>query len=234
MVSKMADEQNQSQSQTPSPPVAAGSPPPPAAPPPAEDVVKLSPAQYNALLDKLDELEDLKNRAAQSRSRSPVDQLADEGRQRQPIAPTQDELEQLRPQDLVNYILGVVNKEVSQPMMVKIEEIRVKDEIRELMRDEKNKDFWDYKESIYQIAVRNPNLSIEEAYKLAKSQKGPAVAVDSSDGKDTLRSLPSRRSVPVGERPGLSGSSISKTEPETRKEAAQMAWDKMKKEGKVT
>ena len=234
----MADEQNQNPVSNQSPSVGAGSPPSPAPAPPKaaeEDIVKLTPAQYNAMLDALDELEDIKSKSIQQQSKSSVDQLADEGRQgvSQPRQERLD-LSQMQPEELISFILETVNEKISQPLMVKIEEIRVKDEIRELMRDEKNKDFWDYKDQVYNIAVRNPNLSIEEAYRLAKTTKGPSLQGDGGESrKDTLRSLPSRRNVPISERPGFSGSAVANQEPATRLDAAQMAWDKMHKEGKV-
>jgi len=199
-----------------------------------EEKVELTPTQYNAMLDAIDELNELKSASARASVTPTVDSLAEEGRGRvTPEGTTAEDLEEMRPRELINLILQEVDAKVSQPLMVKIEEIRVKDEIRELLKEEENKDFWDYKEEVYTIASRNPNLSIEEAYKLAKSNKGSSKKSDGGEKENTLKTLPGRRSVPVGEKPGPSGSSITASEPETRKEAAQMAWDKMQREGKV-
>jgi len=192
--------------------------------------VALSPEQYNAMLDAIDELNDLKSQ----RQPPTVDSLANEGRGKStPQGPSAEDLEDLKTPDLINFILQEVETRVSQPLMVKLEEMRIKDEIRELTREGKNKDFWNYKDDIYKVASRNPNLSIEEAFMLAKTKKGPLVEGDDGEKPKPLKNLPPRRTVPVGEKPGFSGTTVATAEPETRKAAANRAWDDLEKAGKT-
>ena len=194
--------------------------------------VTLSPSQYNAMLDALDDYEDLKTSLAGKGAAPTVDSLAAEGKETGPGG-TAELPEQMENADLVAHILQEVGSKIAQPLLVKIEEIRVKDEIRELTRDGKNTDFWDFKEDIYKLAGRNPNLSIEEAYNLAKVNKGSSKESVEGDETHPLKHLPSRRTIPLGEKPGPTGTTVVDKTPETRAEAAEQAWDELEKDGKV-
>ena len=208
--------------------------------------IELDPEQYDALLDRLDELEEL---AQQSKGKGggkqdSVDDIIDDahgrggGQQRQAGQLTAEDIDRMKPSQLVGLILGAVQSDISQPLMVKLEEMRLSQEIREIKGKKGNEDFDDYKEDIFKIASRNPNLSLEEAYRLAKAKRPPKQG-DEDDGeergggsrRDVLRSLPRR--VPRGERPGASQSASRAGEPETRMEAAAQALEEMRKAGKI-
>jgi hypothetical protein len=206
--------------------------------PEEEDIVKLQPAAYNALLDRLDELEGL---ALSKGTPKNLDDLANEGTkkgERKPLS--EDDLNEMKPKEIINLVVQHINETQINPLLVKLEEMTVKQEIRELTRDGKNKDFFELKEEIYQVASRNPQLSLEEALILARQRKGYSPdgkkpegdEDDPSKKKDLLRSLPSRRVI-GGEKPGASRSSASDTEPETRKDAIHLAFADMKKAGKL-
>jgi hypothetical protein len=184
----------------------------------------------------LDELEDLKQRMVkgQVQPKDAVDALADEARGRQPKPKelTEQDLQQMPVSTLISLIMENVTEQVAQPLLVKIEEMRIRDEIRELTRDGKNPDFDEYKKEIFEICSKNPNLSIEQGYRLAKAGKPPKEG--EGEDKDTKRGLPPRRKVqPVSEKPGAHQGGTTKPEPQTRAEAAQLAWDELKAKGKV-
>jgi hypothetical protein len=165
-----------------------------------------------------------------------VDDLAAAAKgNRQPI--TEDDLSKMGPAALVNTILKHVHETQVQPLILKIEEMAVKQEIKELTRDGKNKDFFELKDDIYAIASKAPQLSLEEALILArenkKSKTPPASSDDTTNVKDLLRNLPPRRNIPGGERPGAARASISEGIAETRIDAAKMALADMKRAGKI-
>lgn len=200
-----------------------------------DEVVKLQPAAYNALLDRLDELEEIARAKVQTPPANVDDLAAAAKGNRQPI--TEDDLSKMGPAALVNTILKHVHETQVQPLILKIEEMAVKQEIKELTRDGKNKDFFELKDDIYAIASKAPQLSLEEALILArenkKSKTPPASSDDTTNVKDLLRNLPPRRNIPGGERPGAARASISEGIAETRIDAAKMALADMKRAGKI-
>lgn len=198
----------------------------------AAERVTLTGEQYNAILDSLDELEDLKTGLSKQVNTPTVDSLAAEANTATPT-PAKTDISQLEGDDLVAHIINEVNTNVAQPLLVKMEEIRLDAEIKDLTKDDKNADFWDLKEEIYQVASRNPNLSIKEAYNLAKTEKGLTTRPTDGDKTKPLRNLPDRRALPIGEKAGIPGSAVGDSTPETRKDAAEMAWDAMDKAGKI-
>jgi len=217
----------------------------------ADDKVELSGSQYNAILDRMQELEDAALQSRRSGPRS-VDELAEEvdrgGRQTERKEFDPDALERLSNAQLAQFIMQQVNLGVGQPLLVKLEEIRVKDEIKDLRReikedseDGKTDDFDEHRDRIYKIASRNPNLSIREAYKLAKEEGGakPSKRRDNEKGdetpqrgrsRDALLSLPPRVN-PHSEKPTHSSSSLSKSDPATRMDAAKLALEEMERKG---
>ncbi len=236
------EQNNISQSPTPlAPPVAPPVAPPatpPASPtppaPPAEEMVTLSPEAYNALLDRLDELEtrDIRKAGAPPAPPSNVDDLAQRGTQRnQQITP--ETINNMTPMQIVDFVVNHMNETAVKPLLTKIEEANVKMEINEIMADPKNADFVDLKESIYEIAVANPTLSLRQCLTLARERKGASPTPPSPSNKgDLLRNLPPRRPIP-GEKPNNASVSTSEKVPETRKDAAQQALDEMMKAGKI-
>jgi len=205
--------------------------------------VILEPEQYNALLDRLQELEELTLKGGKGKIKT-VDELADDledddqrgqrGRQRQ-IDP--NKINELSNTELARLILAEVQQNVAMPLLTKLEEFRVKDEIKELRKDlGEDDDFDDLKEEIYQVASKNPNLTIKQAYKLAKKESSPK-RKDSSDDdepegkskkKDALLHLPPRIH---SERPTHARGATDKGAPETRAEAANRAYEDLEKSG---
>jgi len=200
-----------------------------------EGKVELTGEQYNAILDSLDELQDLKTQLAQKTVNPPtVDSLADEGKVKPTETAKQVDVNQLEGEALVSYLTQQIETNVAQPLLVKIEEMRINMEIKELTADGKNADFWDYKDDIYNIAARNPNLSIAEAYNLAKTSRGVVKETQGSDKtKNIITNLPNRREVPIAEKGGVPSNSLNERVPETRQDAASDAWDELEKEGKI-
>jgi hypothetical protein len=104
--------------------------------------------------------------------------------------------------------------------------------------ESKYDDFWEYEEDIRRIAMENPSLSIEKAYKLAKLEKG------GEEGKGRGKESEERVSriqkilnlppaVPRGEKPGTVPSSTKAGEVKSLREAALKAWEETVGKGKL-
>jgi len=210
--------------------------------------VTLTGVQYNAILDRMQELEE---GVLEKRRKGPlsVDELADEvdergGKKPTEGAPDPRAIEQMTNTQLIGYIFQAVEKGIGQPLLVKLEEMRVKDEIKELRKDlGENDDFDDLRDEIYKVAVRNPNLSIKEAYRLAKKEEGSktkkkgenedeeeATPVSKKKKRDVLFSLPSRVKT-QSEKPTHTRGTTHEGAPETRMDAAKRAIEDLEKTG---
>jgi hypothetical protein len=206
-----------------------------------EGEVVLTAMQYNALLDRLDELETESAAGGKPKGGTvdDVDDLVKDGKGGKPAGGeglTEEQVNKLTPAQLTKLILTSVqtmNVQATQPLLVRLEEIRIGAEIKDLKKDpEIAKDFDSLKEQIFQVASRNPNLSIEEAYYLAK-QKAPKKKDEGGEkqDKDVLRNLPKRR-IP-GEKPGGGAGGVLDATPQTRTSAAALAIEQMKKAGQL-
>lgn len=180
--------------------------------------VELTAEQYNALLDRIAELEALALK-----------------QQSQPVVPpssqeygTSEEagvdIDQMSPRELVQFINEQVSQ-IGQQLLVEIQTLKVQREIDKC--EAKYPDFWDYEEAIRAIAMENPTLSIEQAYKLAKQQMEeearPKKAEATSSVTQRILKLPPK--VVPGEKPSTAPSATRKTEPRTLREAAERAWE---------
>jgi uncharacterized protein YdcH (DUF465 family) len=201
-----------------------------------DDTIKLEPEVYNALLDRLDELEDKLSKSGGGRKPLTEEELANVVKNpKQQV--TEEAINQMKPKDLINVILQHIEETRIQPLLVKIEEMNVRNEVDKLTANGKNQDFFELKDDIYDIAVKNPQLSLKEALSLAREKKGysregkPPEDDGSDDNKNPLRHLPPRRII-AGERPGVSRTTTTVANPETRKEAVSQALEEMKKAGK--
>jgi hypothetical protein len=199
--------------------------------------VELDTETYQALLDKLTDLEDqVKSKERSNEDEDEVSRLAREAQrkqgqeERQPI-----DYDGLSNKQLVEAIGQGVEETVLVPLLTRIEEVELRMEIKDLLSetDEKgNKlygNFWDYKDEIYEIAKDNPKLSLKRCYQLARSGKSEQSKTEKREkgsGEDRLRHLPK---VPIiGEKPGgPSSSSMSEEEPQTRKEALGKVYDQL-------
>lgn len=85
----------------------------------------------------------------------------------------QNQVPALKEDDINNLtnaqLLQLVQMQVAQPLVQTIMNLTVKEELREVQA--KYEDFKDYKEQVYTLASKNTNLSLEDAYLLAKGAK---------------------------------------------------------------
>ena len=198
--------------------------------------VMLTKGQYNAVLDALAELEELKTTRGRSQPKDDLDDLVDDVKPRGKTSQDRGKgVEEMSQAELVDYVLNQVSVGVAQPLLVKIESIRLDREIEQITKGDQEHEFYSYRGEIYDIASRNPNLSLKQAFKLAKEQAGekPKKDGDKKEKSEELRTLPPRAKLVQSEKPGMSRSSSEDKEPETRSDAAKKAWDDMVKSGKI-
>lgn len=207
--------------------------------PPIGEGVTLSGDQYNALLDRIYELESEAANRSRDRSTYDVDDLADEARrqpvnQRRAANDTDENVEEMNQEQFASYVVGEVNKVVGR-VVNEVETLKV---LREIDKCEaKYEDFWEYEQEVQRIASENPQMSIERAYRLAKAESGEKgdkgtkskTANQPSTTEKLLRLPP--RSMP-GEKPGVAPGSTSEGDVKTLKGAAERAWDEAVGKGK--
>jgi len=204
-----------------------------------EETITLTKAQYEALLDKLDEKED-----DPADDGDDIDSLAKEGK-KSPKEPEGDkdevDLKSLDNEELFRFIDGAVRQGYIGPLVTKLEEIDLRLQIDHLTRPTEFggkgfTDLFDYKEEIKKIGQANPDISMEDAYLLAKQKAGKKEEKkDSEKGSKAkeLRHLPPLSSAKKGggtthsEKPGVSGSATKDGEPASLKEASRLAFDEV-------
>jgi hypothetical protein len=205
--------------------------------------VELEQETYNALLDRVAELE----AEGATRKRGGGDEtldlesLAEEGKGKRVIKEQREKInfDEMNNEQLAQFIIDIVNEQGGarvNEIAVAVETLKVTSEIDRCER--KHEDFWSYDKQIRQIAINNPSLSIEDAYFLAKS-KSPAKK-EKKEGEEEkepttrtekLLKLPPRTH---GERPGVAvGSTAEKAGKMTTREAALKAWDENVGKGKT-
>lgn len=145
-------------------------------------------------------------------------------------APTTVDLEKMSSTQLANYVVGYMHTQYFQPLVEQIELIRIRDEIKDAAREAKKdgEDFLEYKDSVFKVLEKRPNLSVREAYNLVRGSKPRATKEDDSSAsasKSKARSL-----ADLGERPGVSRSTVSPSNVKTIKAAAELAWDEVMKD----
>lgn len=177
--------------------------------------VELDPETYAAMLDRLDELE-AKNQPPEDE----VDALAQQAQPQQQKPGRAVDLNRMTNEQLAQFVATELASDVINPMLVKLSQIELRIEEKEL--GETYKDFKEFKQDTYSLLHKNPSLSLEQAYLLAKQTKGPK-AEDKTEGKernsekqeapakkDLLRHLPPRPAI-HGEKP--SGAAAGATRP---------------------
>jgi len=208
-----------------------------------ERQISLSEAQYDALLDQIAELEAV---AAQSytpkgkRGVTDLDTLAEEARRGKPSTKEKPaNLDDMSNTEIVSHIIDLVNEQGGkriQQIEMAVEALRVTREIDKL--EAKHEDFWDYHEEIKEKAMANPSLSLEEVYRLVKSEAADKKPAKGKDGEEPpltrtekLLRLPPRVH---GERPGpASATTLDSVAGKTLKSAAARAWDEVVGKGKA-
>lgn len=141
-------------------------------------------------------------------------------RVQQPVQPPSDaELEEIAqdPKKLVDFILQQVRDVYVQPLLIRMEQQKVNEEIRECQQ--KFKDFDEYKDEVIKFAILHPTISIEQAYYAVtgakkSSSKGNVVSV--SEYKQKVQQQPH------GEKPSVGRQSMREA-PKTLQDAAAKA-----------
>ena len=180
--------------------------------------VELDSETYSALLDRLDELEALyAGRKNEEKGGDDLDSLAEQAQPKQQQQPQQMDLERLNNKGLATYIARELTSDVINPMLVKLSQIELRLEEKELSGQ--YEDFKDVKKETYALLHKNPSLSLEQAYHLAKTQveksDKPKTKTDDESApakRGSLRHLPPRP-VSRGEKP--SGAATGATHPAT-------------------
>lgn len=192
-------------------------------------------------MDELEQLVTSKEEGksgGKGRQQSTVDDLAEEGRSGKGRQESQKvDLESMSNTELVQFVFKTAEEQVVQPLTMQIQTLKVMNEIDKVAL--KHDDFYDYQGRIKEIAIENPTLSIEKAYKMAKLEakeeeeegseeggeketkvktKGPA-----KQAKGVKLLLPPRPTL--GERPGTAGAATRQGPAKTLKQAAERAWD---------
>jgi hypothetical protein len=195
--------------------------------------IQLDAEVYSALLDRLDELE-AKGSQRGEEPKEDLDSLAQQGQpQQQQGLPKQVDLERLNNQGLATYIARELTSDVINPMLVKLSQIELRLEEKEL--SSQFEDFKDVKREAYAILHKNPSLSLEQSYHLAKTQqaKSEKPKTEKSDETTTaksgaLRHLPPRPAL--GEKPSGAASSATHaaTSYKTNRSAAERAIEDLK------
>ena len=208
--------------------------------------VELDPDTYQALLDRIAELEERSEAVGQVQrtSTSTLDDLAEEGKSRVQEQPATRELpsniDDMSNTEVVHLVVDEINKQAAiklNSLELEVHTLRI---LREIDKAElKYDDFWLYEDKVKEFAMANPSVSIEDAYLLAK-QKSPKKKEEEGENvankktaTERLLNLPSRQAL--GEKPGVAVSSTAAAgESHTLKSAAKKAWDEQVGKGKLS
>lgn len=204
--------------------------------------VVLSSEQYAALLDHISTLETKVINATPQGAKDiqTLDSLVNEGdgAPKGEAPPAGVKMEDMTPDQIMGYIFQTIHKQYVEPLEIKVETLRLMNEIDKVASKPENADFWEYADQVKQLAMRHPGLSIDRAYKLAKAEgkRGPSTSGDQGLIKksDLLFTLPKRPDLPVrgggGEKPTGVGRDMTRGSGElTRRDAASEAFDKATK-----
>lgn len=157
----------------------------------AEETIQISKSEYEAIITRFEELDKQLEAKGKELADDDIDDLAKEGRQALKVGTSvqqQKNIDDMTNTEVVNYILEQVTQ-YGQTIQQSVETLRVQREVDKCMT--KYTDFADYEKEILKIAVANPTLSIEGAYKLAKAEVGekkPKIDEKGEEGKGERRS----------------------------------------------
>jgi len=202
-----------------------------------KDDITLNAETYNALLTKLDDLEEQIKEGGQEQE-TDAERLAREAKEKTETGSTETvDYDKLTNVELVTTIDEQIRNNVLGPLTQQIAALSLQLEIDRLKseKDEEGKavyaDFDKFKTKIYEIGTRNPNLSLKEMYNLAKGKKEPSEKEEGKSERDKLlMHLPTPKVV-HGEKPGAASSSTTKGDPKDLKGAAARAFDETFKGG---
>ncbi len=193
----------------------------------SQEMIQLDPETYQALLNKLDDLET--RLESKGDDDTTIDDLAKEAKEGDQVTDTKDtkdvDLEKLSQTELARHIEQSLAENLVTPLILEIQTMRLDREIDHLCRDEEYKGIFEAnKKLVFEKASKNPNLSLKEACDLAFKETGKKGKNKESDKPDEktlkgkLRHLPS----PHGEKPGQVDH-VEKEEPKTRRSAVERA-----------
>jgi len=186
--------------------------------------VTLSAEQYNALLDRVTELES-------TPSADGMDHLIKEGQSPYQEGQTFSREKEVDYEELSNtQLMGEINRKLDQRDSLIQTEVQTLKLLREVDQcEQKHDDFYDYQKEIYDIAVQNPNLNIEQVYTLAKATGGKKEVEGGK--KEKLLTLPPRAVFGSGSSIAP-GATKSNEKVFSLKDAAEKAWAEDKKNSK--
>jgi len=208
-----------------------------------DESVQIPADQYKALLDRMAFLEGAVEEKSKKEEKKTytVDELAAEGKRREKKESLPSAEDMQDPQKFGAYIYQAVMDNLIAPLDTKIETLRAMQELDLVSR--RHDDFWLYGEEIKQMAIKNPSMSIETCYKVAKSEdpergkKGKKGEEDDEEDvgeklskKDAkLYTLPKVPKVALGDKPTGSKTFVAEKAPKSRREAAERAFDELEK-----
>jgi len=159
----------------------------------AEGVVEIPEGTYKGLLDRLEELEEREQGVQQNQSAEPksiVEQLADEAGNETQVEEMEmpENIDSMTNSQLLGFFADVVNNQAG----AKLKDIELKIETHRVLREidkaeQKYDDFWRYEGKIRELSSANPKLSIEQAYKLARSDDPPKKEEQQGENTDVRR-----------------------------------------------
>lgn len=120
------------------------------------------------------------------------------------------------PQAFAQFLMAQVQETYVSPILERLELLRVREEIRECKA--KYPDFDEYREQVFQIGVKNPYLTLEEAYQLAKAGRGSVRA--EKPGAPPVAPQKQKVPPPTGMKPGVSRTGMEEGAKSVREAAA--------------
>jgi hypothetical protein len=189
------------------------------------DDVVLRKDQYDALLDRLEELEGVQaSPTAKEANYENYDDLVQGGQQKEGEAQVTG-INEMSNEELLGFINDQFSANAVNPLATQIEGLRLDMEFLKLGGEEGFEDIETVRDKVLETIHENPNMSVEKAYKLVQvDNPKPKEGEEEEKGKgaEILRHLPERV---VSEKPGFSGDSTKEKGPETLRDAAEEAFD---------
>lgn len=187
--------------------------------------VELDAKTYNALIDRLDELEDAAKVADGSEAKGDdIDDLLQEGQQQVGAQEQILDLDRMGNSELAGYIAEELTSNALNPIVVKVAQLELTLEGMRLSGQKGYEDYSKQEKKILPYLHQHPTLSLKEAYNQVvgkpKIDEGESES-DKDKEKTDLKSILKRTAI-HGEKPSNIGSSqIEKTGPvDTRSAAA--------------
>lgn len=195
----------------------------------ADNVVQIDASTYNALLDRLDELEgQASDRGVKTGDE--IDDLYQEGTRdkgggEHGKQEGQVNLDNLSNTELAHYVASELQNNALMPLLTKMADIELKLEVNSFRSSLKEDDYSDYEEDVLKVMYDNPKMSVKKAYLLVKAEKGDKPTKEGEgegDSRNLLKHLP-KRQVIHGEKPGAAAQGTEEPIPKDTKGAAKRA-----------